>query len=77
MNMSDYEEEGHQGNGEDFEIDKYDARGGTGGSSPQPRTSSHSHGGADDHTVSKSKVRLYTQCGSIHTDMDQFNREDT
>ncbi|KAG8655528.1 splicing factor U2af large subunit B isoform X3 [Manihot esculenta] len=55
MNMSDYEEEGHQGNGEDFEIDKYDARGGTGGSSPQPRTSSHSHGGADDHTVSKSK----------------------
>ncbi|KAF2300147.1 hypothetical protein GH714_009907 [Hevea brasiliensis] len=42
--MSDYEEEGYQGNGEDFEIDKYAAGGGTGGSSPQPRTSSHSHG---------------------------------
>ncbi|KAJ9189263.1 hypothetical protein P3X46_000578 [Hevea brasiliensis] len=53
--MSDYEEEGYQGNGEDFGIDKYAAGGGTGGSSPQPRTSSHSHGGTDDLSVSKSK----------------------
>ena len=48
--MADYEGR-YDGNGED--VDNY----GGGGSSPQPRGSSH--GGPDDYSDSKSQVQLY------------------
>lgn len=57
--MTDYEGGGYEGDGNlaDFENNSYGAGG---GSSPQPRASGHSHGGADDHSDSKSQVYAYS-----------------
>lgn len=55
--MTDYEGERYDGNGgADFGNNVTYGPGGDGDSSPAPRGSSHSHGGADDHSDSKSLV---------------------
>ncbi|KDP42831.1 hypothetical protein JCGZ_23773 [Jatropha curcas] len=52
--MTDYDGVGNEGNGANFEVEN--SGGVSGGSSPQPRPGSHSRSGADDHSVSKSKL---------------------